>query len=84
MLALRMRYSHFGCNVVHEDVALVPGVDVEATKMALKREVELLGDEDADVRASHAFLVEIASPSTTAAQMTRELSSSAEPATPMG
>ena len=25
--AVRMRYSHFGCNVVHEDIAFRPGVD---------------------------------------------------------
>ena len=37
---LRMRYSHFGCNVVHEDVAFRPGVDAQGAKMALKRAVE--------------------------------------------
>ena len=36
----RMRYSHFGCNVVHEDIAYAPGVDVHAAKYALKRVVE--------------------------------------------
>lgn len=36
----RMRYSHFGCNVVHEDVAYGPDVDVHEAKMALKGSVE--------------------------------------------
>eukprot|EP00980_Cylindrotheca_fusiformis_P019323 scaffold6638_cov127-Cylindrotheca_fusiformis.AAC.7 len=36
----RMRYSHFGCNVVHEDVAFSPGVDVHSAKMELKQSVE--------------------------------------------
>lgn len=36
----RMRYSHFGCNVVHEDVAFPAGVDVESVKYTLKKSVE--------------------------------------------
>lgn len=36
----RMRYSHFGCNVVHEDVAFSSDVDVESIKYALKKSVE--------------------------------------------
>ncbi|CAB9507578.1 Quinone-dependent D-lactate [Seminavis robusta] len=36
----RMRYSHFGCNVVHEDLAYAPGVDLEDAKHALKDTVE--------------------------------------------
>jgi len=36
----RMRYSHFGCNVVHEDLAYSLGVDVHAAKYALKKQVE--------------------------------------------
>ncbi|KAL3944980.1 MAG: hypothetical protein SGBAC_000956 [Bacillariaceae sp.] len=36
----RMRYSHFGCNVVHEDVAFPAGVDAHAVKMQLKESVE--------------------------------------------
>lgn len=36
----RMRYSHFGCNVVHEDIAFGPEVDAEAAKMDLKKVVE--------------------------------------------
>jgi len=36
----RMRYSHFACNVVHEDLAFAPGVDVHKQKMVLKKNVE--------------------------------------------
>lgn len=36
----RMRYSHFACNVVHEDIAFAPGVDVEHIKHQLKDSVE--------------------------------------------
>jgi len=36
----RMRYSHFGCNVVHEDLAYAPGVDLHEAKYSLKRTVE--------------------------------------------
>ena len=36
----RMRYSHFACNVVHEDLAYDPGVDTHAAKMELKGVVD--------------------------------------------
>jgi len=36
----RMRYSHFGCNVVHEDIAFGEEVDVHKAKMDLKATVE--------------------------------------------
>jgi D-lactate dehydrogenase len=36
----RMRYSHFGCNVVHEDLAYAQGVDTHASKMELKHVVD--------------------------------------------
>lgn len=36
----RMRYSHFGCNVVHEDLAFPLGIDVNQAKYALKERVE--------------------------------------------
>lgn len=36
----RMRYSHFGCNVVHEDLAYAQGVDTHAAKMELKHVVD--------------------------------------------
>ena len=32
----RLRYSHFGCNVVHEDLAYEQGVDTHEAKMELK------------------------------------------------
>jgi D-lactate dehydrogenase len=39
----RMRYSHLGCNVVHEDVAYALGVDTHKEKMLLKHIVEEQG-----------------------------------------
>lgn len=36
----RMRYSHFGCNVVHEDLAYPLDVDAMKAKMDLKHTVE--------------------------------------------
>jgi len=36
----RMRYAHFGCNVIHEDLAYDLNVDVEEAKYALKNTVE--------------------------------------------
>lgn len=36
----RMRYSHFACNVVHEDIAYEKGTDVEKAKHAFKHAVE--------------------------------------------
>jgi D-lactate dehydrogenase len=36
----RMRYSHFGCNVVHEDLAYGLGVDIDKAKHELKDVVE--------------------------------------------
>jgi len=37
----RMRYSHFGCNVVHEDIAFGPEVeDAEEAKLAFKHALE--------------------------------------------
>jgi D-lactate dehydrogenase (quinone) len=37
----RMRYSHFGCNVVHEDLAFGLDVDTHQVKMELKKTIEL-------------------------------------------
>jgi D-lactate dehydrogenase len=39
----RMRYSHFGCNVIHEDIAYALGVDTHKEHMAFKRSVEVEG-----------------------------------------
>ena len=36
-------YSHFGCNVFHEDIAFRPGVDAHAAKIELKHAVERMG-----------------------------------------
>ena len=36
----RMRYSHFGCNVVHEDICFPNSTDVEKVKMEIKAEIE--------------------------------------------
>ena len=36
----RLRYSHFGCNVVHEDIAFALGVDTHSAKMYIKKQVE--------------------------------------------
>ena len=38
-----MRYSHFGCNVVHEDLAYPLGSDTHSAKLSLKYSVENLG-----------------------------------------
>jgi len=39
----RMRYSHFGCNVIHEDIAYALGVDTHTEHMAFKHAVEVEG-----------------------------------------
>jgi D-lactate dehydrogenase len=39
----RMRYSHFGCNVVHEDLAFDLDADVHAIHMDLKKNVSATG-----------------------------------------
>ena len=36
----RMRYSHFGCNVVHEDIAFLPSADAHACQMGIKKIIE--------------------------------------------
>ena len=36
----RMRYSHFACNVVHEDLAYPAGVDTHQAKHDLKHRIE--------------------------------------------
>jgi len=36
----RMRYSHFACNVVHEDLAYGPEVDIEEAKHTFKHVIE--------------------------------------------
>lgn len=59
---LRMRYMHFGCNVVHEDLAFSQGVDAHDAKMALKRQVEGMGGR---LPAEHGHGTEYAAPEAT-------------------
>ena len=39
----RLRYSHFGCNVVHEDLSFSATADAHASKMRIKHAVEEMG-----------------------------------------
>ena len=55
----RMRYSHFGCNVVHEDIAYPLGVDTHKEKMAFKHTVE---EEGGKLPAEHGHGVEYHAP----------------------
>ena len=59
---VRCRYSHFGCNVVHEDVAYEAGVDVHACKMATKKIVE---EELGKLPAEHGHGTEYEAPKET-------------------
>mmetsp|Transcript_11816 Transcript_11816/g.24925 ORF Transcript_11816/g.24925 Transcript_11816/m.24925 type:complete len:746 (-) Transcript_11816:623-2860(-) len=58
----RMRYSHFGCNVVHEDLAYALGVDTRSEKLALKHSVE---DEGGKLPAEHGHGTEYNAPDDT-------------------
>mmetsp|Transcript_7421 Transcript_7421/g.16199 ORF Transcript_7421/g.16199 Transcript_7421/m.16199 type:complete len:716 (-) Transcript_7421:273-2420(-) len=55
----RMRYSHFGCNVVHEDIAYALGVDTHKEKMSFKHNVE---DEGGKLPAEHGHGTEYHAP----------------------
>jgi len=59
---VRCRYSHFGCNVVHEDVAWKAGVDVEERKMKIKKLVE---KEGGSLPAEHGHGTEYVAPTET-------------------
>ena len=59
---VRCRYSHFGCNVVHEDIAYEAGVDVLANKMAIKHVVE---EEGGKLPAEHGHGTEYTAPKDT-------------------
>lgn len=60
VIAKRMRYSHFGCAVVHEDVAYSAlGGAPEEEKYAVKRAVERLGGR---LPAEHGFGTEYVAP----------------------
>ena len=63
-IVTRMRYSHFGCNVVHEDLALGKG-DAHALKMRVKAAVEAVGGK---LPAEHGHGVEYAAPPATQAR----------------
>jgi len=58
----RMRYSHFGCNVVHEDIAYALGVDTHKEKMAFKHIVE---EEGGKLPAEHGHGTEYNAPKDT-------------------
>jgi D-lactate dehydrogenase len=61
----RMRYSHFGCNVVHEDLAYHADVDVHDAMMRLKLSVEKEGGK---LPAEHGHGTEYAAPPDTKAR----------------
>jgi D-lactate dehydrogenase len=65
----RMRYSHFACNVVHEDVAFAPGVDVDTVKLQLKESVEQ--DCHGKLPAEHGHGTEYHAPEETQARWKR-------------
>jgi D-lactate dehydrogenase len=56
----RMRYSHFGCNVVHEDLAYASDVDMDKAKMELKKTVE--HDCGGKLPAEHGHGIEYVAP----------------------
>mmetsp|Transcript_10490 Transcript_10490/g.14637 ORF Transcript_10490/g.14637 Transcript_10490/m.14637 type:complete len:364 (-) Transcript_10490:555-1646(-) len=64
----RLRYSHFGCNVVHEDLTFRPGVDVHAEKMKIKKVVEGLKGK---LPAEHGHGTEYKAPADTQARWRR-------------
>jgi D-lactate dehydrogenase len=61
----RMRYSHFGCNVVHEDIAYALGVDTHKEKMSFKHSVETEGGK---LPAEHGHGTEYHAPKNTQAR----------------
>ena len=61
----RLRYGHFGCNVVHEDLAYPLGADVHAAKMAIKKVIEAGGGK---LPAEHGHGTEYKAPTETRAR----------------
>jgi D-lactate dehydrogenase (quinone) len=59
----RMRYSHFACNVVHEDLAYAADVDIEQAKHMLKDVIEY--ECDGKLPAEHGHGTEYIAPHTT-------------------
>lgn len=64
-----LRYSHFGCNVVHEDLAYKAQVDLEHAKYALKKTVEV--DSHGKLPAGHGHGTEDVAPPKTRARWKR-------------
>jgi D-lactate dehydrogenase (quinone) len=58
----RMRYSHFGCNVVHEDLAFPLDKSISSAKMDLKLKVENIGGK---LPAEHGHGIEYKAPTET-------------------
>lgn len=65
---IRMRYSHFGCNVVHEDLAYPTDIDPHMAKHQIKKVVEGLNGK---LPAEHGHGTEYAAPPNTQARWMR-------------
>mmetsp|Transcript_114751 Transcript_114751/g.335550 ORF Transcript_114751/g.335550 Transcript_114751/m.335550 type:complete len:691 (-) Transcript_114751:42-2114(-) len=61
-IAKRCVYSHFGCNVYHEDLVFGPDVDVEEAKHAIKHAIE---DAGGKLPAEHGHGTEYHAPAET-------------------
>uniref|UniRef100_A0A7S4T4W3 FAD-binding PCMH-type domain-containing protein n=1 Tax=Alexandrium monilatum TaxID=311494 RepID=A0A7S4T4W3_9DINO len=61
-IAKRCVYSHFGCNVYHEDLVFGPDVDVEEAKHVIKHAIEDVGGK---LPAEHGHGTEYHAPATT-------------------
>eukprot|EP00931_Biecheleriopsis_adriatica_P036499 TRINITY_DN21021_c0_g1_i1.p1 TRINITY_DN21021_c0_g1~~TRINITY_DN21021_c0_g1_i1.p1 ORF type:complete len:660 (+),score=124.30 TRINITY_DN21021_c0_g1_i1:159-1982(+) len=61
----RLIYSHFGCNVYHEDFVFGNDIDVHAAKKAIKKAVESIGGK---LPAEHGHGTEYAAPEDTKAR----------------
>ena len=58
----RMRYSHFGCNVVHEDICFHRSTNIDDVKVKIKKEIELDGGK---LPAEHGHGTEYVAPTET-------------------
>jgi len=61
-IANRWVYSHFGCNVYHEDLVYGPSIDVHEAKMEVKHSIENLGGK---LPAEHGHGTEYKAPADT-------------------
>jgi len=59
---VRMRYAHFGCNVVHEDIAFSTSANIAECKDKIKQEIESVGGM---LPAEHGHGTEYAAPQQT-------------------